>query len=493
MSLLLGVDVGTSGTKAVLTDERGAVLASAQRSHAVAMPRPGWFEQDAETWWAEVAGLAAELLAGRSAADVAAVCCSGMGPCTVVADRDGRPLRPAILYGIDSRAGEEIAELEAELGADQILSRCGSPLTSQAVGPKLRWIERREPDVWEQARMLLMPSSLAVHRLTGEYVLDHHSASQCAPMYDLGRGEWDLTWAERVAPGLPRPRLAWPAEAAGAVTARAAAATGLREGTPVATGTVDAWAEALSVGIRGPGDLMLMYGSTMFLVLVGDGQRPDPRLWLTRWALPGHTSRAAGLATSGLVLDWYGTLVGRSLDDLATEAAAAGAGAGGLLALPYFAGERTPLFDPQARGLLAGLHLGHGRGHLYRAFLEGTAYAVRHNLEAMADAGDRVERAVAVGGGIRTGLWMQVVSDVTGLEQQVPDETVGACYGDALMAAMCAGLADTTTDWSTTRMRVVPATGEAARYAEGYGMWRDLYRQTSETTHRIAELQEAHG
>jgi xylulokinase len=450
------------------------------------MPRPGWFEHDADrVWWAEVADIGRQLC--ERADDVAGVCVSGIGPCVLVADASGRPLRRAILYGIDTRAEREIVELEQELGADAILARCGSPLTSQSVGPKLRWIQRHEPDVWKSAGMLLMPSSLAVLRLTGEYVLDHHSASQCQPLYDLERAAWNEEIAELVAPGLPLPRLLWPGEQAGVVAPAAAAETGIPAGTPVAAGTIDAWAEAVSVGLRRPGELMLMYGTTMFMIGLAAEANPNPGLWLTRWAFPENYSRAAGLATAGALTDWFANLTSAAYGELEAEAQDVPDGAGGLLALPYFAGERTPLFDPAARGVLCGLHLGHGRGHLYRALLEGTAFAVRHNIETMRAAGDAVSEIVAVGGGTRGELWPRIVSDVTGLPQRVPSVTVGASYGDALIAATMTGLAGPDSGWNSTATIVEPR--PPGVYDDLYGRFRSLYPETRESSHWLAAFQ----
>jgi xylulokinase len=491
VTLLLGIDVGTSATKGVLVTWDGDVVGRASRSHRVDMPRPGWFEQDPETWWVEIVAIARELIGAVPTAEIGAVCVSGMGPCTVLADGAGRPLRPAILYGVDTRATTEIGELNDELGREAILAVAGSPLSSQSVGPKLRWLARHEPESVAAARMLLMPSSLAVHRLTGAYVLDHHSASQCQPLYDLRAGDWHEAWATAVAPGLPLPSLQWPAEAVGVVTSEAAAETGIPQGTPVATGTIDAWAEAISVGVRRPGDLMLMYGTTMFIVDVVAEARPDQRLWLTRWVVPDGFSRAAGLATAGALTDWFSRLVGASHAELAAEAAATEPGAGGLVILPYFAGERTPLFDPLARGVACGLHLGHGRGHLYRSLLESTAFAVRHNLEAMSDAGDPVTRIVAVGGGAQNDVWTQVVSDVTGLAQDVPRETVGAAYGDAFMAAVAIGAASADSSWTVIEHAVEPAASAGATYGELYGIYRKLYAQTRASAHRLADFQQA--
>jgi glycerol kinase len=205
---------------------------------------------------------------------------------------------------------------------------------------------------------------------------------------------------------------------------------------PVITGTVDAWTEAVSVGATGVGDLMLMYGRTMFLVVTTAERLLVPELWSTVGAFPGTRNLAGGMATSGAVTEWLRTLMG-SPDHavLLPEAEASGPGARGLLMLPYFAGERTPIADPDARGVIAGLTVEHTRGDLYRAALEATALGVRHNVETMRAAGAAVRRVVAVGGGTKSALWTRIVSDVTGLEQHIPTVTIGASYGAAHLAA----------------------------------------------------------
>jgi xylulokinase len=490
--LLLGLDIGTASSKAVLARPDGTVVATAERPHGLSLPRPGWAEHDAEAvWWEDVLALCAEL-APRAGDALAGVCVSGIGPCVVPCDAALRPLRPAILYGIDSRAGAEIEELDGRYGERAILERGGSRLTSQALGPKLLWLQRHEPDVWAQTAGWYMASSFVAARLTGEYVLDHHSASQCTPLYDLAGNAWNEDWAAEIAPGVPLPRLVWPWDPVGAITPAGAEATGLPAGIPVMAGTVDAWAEAVSVGVRRPGDLMLMYGSTMFLVAVLDAPRTHPGLWGTAGATPGSWSLAAGMATSGSLTDWVRRLTGEAaFDTLVSEAAGVPAGADGLLLLPYFAGERNPIFDPDARGVIAGLTLTHERGHLLRAVYEATAFGVRHNVATFVETGIALDRVVAVGGGTRAALWTQIVSDATGLAQEIPEQTIGASYGDALLAAVGTGLAPADTDWTSVRDVVAPNRDNLAIYDELFGLYRELYEATSGIAHRLAAMQRA--
>jgi xylulokinase len=492
--LVVGLDIGTSSTKALAASPDGTIVATRVTAHAIEHPRPGWFEQDAARHWRdEPLRLLAELLADDAveAADVRAIAVSGMGPCVVPADGNGVPLRPGILYGIDTRASAEIAALERQFGADAILARGGSVLSSQALGPKLLWLRTHEPDVWADLRRWFGPASLLVHALTGEYVLDHHTASQCDPLYDLANEAWSADWIDAALGPLEMPRLVWSTEPVGQVTAAAAAQTGLPTGIPVLGGTVDAWAEAHSVGVRRPGDLMLMYGSTMFLVGVVAAARPDPAQWSAVGLARGTHTLAAGMATSGLLTAWVAELTGRSLAELTQGAAALPPGADGLVLLPYFAGERSPLFDPGARGAVLGLELRHRPEHLMRAAYEAVAMGVRHILEhfdTSSTDGERRDarwRIVASGGGAAVPAWTQIVSDVTQLRQLVPATTVGAAYGDALLAATAAGLTAPDADWTRDATVVEPRPEAAAAYDRLYGVYRDAYTATRPLMDRL--------
>lgn len=478
MSLFLGVDVGTSSSKGVLVDGDGTVVRSAVREHDVDRPRPGHVEMDGEVWWREFTSLAAELTAGVT---VDAVGVSGMGPCVLLTDAAGSPLRPAILYGVDTRATEQIERLTVELGgADVIRARCGSALSTQAVGPKLAWLAEHEPATTARARRLFMPASWLVYRLTGAYTLDFHSASQCTPFFDTHALDWHRPWIPY--PDLRLPALAWPGDVAG-TTAEALA--GIPAGTPVVTGTIDAWTEAVSVGAQNPGDLMLMYGTTMFLIATVDRPLTSPSMWGTVGAFPGTRNLAGGMATSGAVTSWLRSLTGAGFTELLAEAEASGPGARGLLMLPYLAGERTPLMDPDARGVIAGLTVEHTRGDLYRAALEATALGVRHNVEALREAGAGIRRVVAVGGGTRGGLWTRIVSAVTGLPQVVPRVTIGAAYGAAYLAAGCPDIAA----WNPAAAIVEPDPDARDGYDELYALYRDLYPATRTIAHTLAARQ----
>ena len=293
--LLLGVDIGTYSAKGVLCAPDGEVLAEATIEHGLSLPRPGWVEHDADAiWWGEFVGLTRQLLGDRfSGEDVGGVAVSAIGACVLPVDAEGRPLRQGILYGIDTRASEEIAWLNERFGEEPMFDLGGMALTSQAIGPKILWIQRHEPEVYAAAHMFLGSSSYMVYRLTGEYVMDYHTASYYNPLFDLRHLRWDARFAGPIVELDRLPKLMWSDQVAGAVTPAAAAETGLKAGTPVTAGTIDAAAEAVSVGVVDPGDMMVMYGTTMFFIHVTGDPVPDPRMWATAFALPVDTASTA--------------------------------------------------------------------------------------------------------------------------------------------------------------------------------------------------------
>ncbi len=494
--LLLGIDVGTYSSKAALTDLAGHVLQTAVVEHGISLPSPGHVEQDADgVWWHDVCALSREILArpGVSADRIAAVAVSAIGPCLLPLDAGGRPLRPGILYGVDTRASAEIDELEAEIGTETIAAFSMMQLSSQAVGPKIRWLRQHEPEIWRRTVRLSSATSYLVYRLTGQLRMDRHSASHFMPLYNPSTGAWDARHAAAVCPINMLPELGWAEEQAGAVDAEAAQATGLAPGTPVALGTIDALSEAISVGAVHAGDLMLMHGSTTFFVLTQERPTPDPRVWTVAGASPGSCILAAGMSTTGSLTRWFRDELARDLSPDEGYAALfeavqrVPAGADGLLALPYFSGERTPINDPDARGLIAGLTLSHTRDHVFRALLEGVGFGVRHNLEAFAEIGARVDRVVAVGGGAKSDAWLQIISDITGVAQVVPEVTLGAAYGDAFLAGRAAGLlsADTIDSWVKPGRVIVPDASRRALYNRMFALYLQLYAGTREVVHAL--------
>jgi xylulokinase len=495
--LLLGIDVGTYSSKGVLVAPDGEVRKTAVVDHDLEVPRPGWAEHDADgVWWHDLVALCRQLLDGHpySGDDVAGIAVSAIGPCLLPVARDGRPLRKGILYGIDVRASDEIAALNERWGTDSMFALAGMHLSSQAVGPKIVWLRRHEPEVWREAAWFTTASSYLVFRLTGERVIDRHTASYWMPLYELATHEWSDRFADGIVEIERLPRLGWSDELAGVVTAAAAATTGLTAGTPVTVGAVDALAEALSVGVVAPGDLMIMYGSTTFFILVLEDPIPNPVTWTTAGAFAGQHALAAGMATTGALTRWFRDQLARDLPDdqaydaLFAAAAEVAAGADGLLVLPYFSGERTPINDPHARGVVAGLDLHHTRDHLFRALLEGVGFGVRHNLESFESIGAQVERVVAVGGGTRGDTWLQIVSDISGKRQLVPRITIGASYGDAFLAGLAtkAAAREDLASWVGAPRKIVPSAASKPQYDAAYARYLQLYRATKGVVHGLA-------
>jgi xylulokinase len=503
MDAVIGIDIGTYSSKGVVCGADGSVLAEARVEHGVSIPGPGRMEHDADAvWWRDFVKISQQLVARLSpSVTIAAVGLSAIGPCLLPVDRAGQPLRPAILYGADIRATDQLVRLER--GRKAAIARLsGNDMTSQAAGPKILWLIEQEPQIMRRTSKLLTAAGYLVLRLTGEYSTDHHNASYFAPFYDLRQARWDLRFADGAVPPELLPPLRWPSEVVGRVTKDAAAATGIPSGTPVLAGTTDGAAEAIGAGVIRPGDLMLSYGSTSALVLVLDRLQTAKPLWATRGSWPDEYVLAAALSTSGSITTWCREQfarefpldgpgdAGTAYERLSREAEASTLGARGLLLLPYFSGERSPFNDPDARGVIAGLSLSHRRGDVYRAILEGTAFGIRHNLEAMVASGTVPRRTVAVGGGTASRLWLQIVSDVTGLVQELPDRAIGAAYGDAYLAASTVGLLDggaPSRSWIRILDRIEPDAQRQQRYEHRYGLYRTLYSSTRRVVHALAQ------
>ena len=508
--LLMGIDIGTYSSKGVVCRPDGSVLAEARVEHSLSVPQPGYAEHDADgVWWHDFAAISRKLTSALPRGSrVASVGASACGPCLLPVDGSGRPLRPGILYGIDARAQRQIADLEARCGVQEIIRLGGTRLTSQSVGPKILWLREHEPDVFASTARFLTATSYIVYRLTGEYTIDHHDASYFAPFVDLMTGRWDLRFAQGLLSASVLPEIRWSDETVGYVTNSAAAETGLQAGTPVIAGTTDGLAEAISVGIIRPGTLMVMYGSTLGLMTPLERPRRAPNLWLSEGAFGGDYVLAGGLSTAGAITTWFRREFARELPQVSSEEIGAAhlalsreaeespVGSRGLLMLPYFSGERSPFNDPAARGVIVGLTLNHSRGDLYRSVLEATALGVRHNLEEMRRSGAVIDRVHAVGGGTASRLWPQIVSDVTGLTQEIPARTTGASYGDAFLAGLSVGLVSDRDsllrDWVRITDRVEPDPSRMGVYDDLYRLYRRLYRSTRSVVHDLQHVSDQH-
>lgn len=504
---LLGIDIGTYESKGVITDLAGTVIAVQVCPHELQIPQQGWAEHDVESvWWGDFVTLTRRLLetSGIPPQQIRGVGCSAIGPCVLPVDEACRPLRPGgILYGIDTRAVQEIADLEARFGRDVIFQQNGNMLSAQSIGPKILWLKNHEPEIYARTYKFVTSTTFLVARLTGRFVIDHITASFWAPPYNFHTNRWDPRFCEGIVEPERLPEIAWASEIAGTVTAAAAREAGLAEGTPVVVGSTDAAAEALSVGVTSPGQMMLMYGSTVFMIQVVAQPTIDERLWAAPYLFPGTFQLAAGMATSGALTRWFRDKLAPDLvateaagganaySTLTAEATAIPAGAEGLIVLPYFSGERTPINDPQARGLFFGLTLAHTRAHLFRAVLEGIGYGIAQHFQVMAEIGATPREVMAVGGGTQSALWLQVVSDISGRAQKAPSITIGASYGDAFLAGLGVGLFDSyqaINQWLKDVRTIPPLPENTARYAPYLALYLDLYQRNKMLMHQLGAL-----
>jgi xylulokinase len=502
---LLGVDIGTYSSKGVLVRENGQVIADHTVQHGIDMPQSGHFEHDADrVWWKDFTEIVRTLfgISGVKPEQVAGIGTSGIGSCVLPIDKHGRPLRPAILYGIDTRAAKEIESLERTLGKEEIFRISAAHLSSQASGPKILWIRDNEPSVYEATRWFLTSQAYLVYRLTGLPSIDIYTAGGYSPLFDVHNLCWHEEAARHITSTERLPQTYWSCEIVGTVTADAAAQTGLAEGTLVIAGTTDAAAEAISAGVSEAGDMMLMFGSSLFFILKTKQLRETEHFWSSNFLDKGTWALLGGMSTSGSLTTWFrGQFAQTEVAQenaggesayalLAREASRSPLGANGLIVLPYFAGERTPLHDHRARGMFFGLSLKHTRGDLYRAILEGVGFAVRHNLEVMREEGAEVLRVRAVGGGVQNTLWIQSVSDIANIQLTIPELQYGASYGDAFMAAVGVGLFTDlaeVTRWVRSTRLIKPDPEAHRRYDPLYRIFRSLYETNKSLMHELSD------
>jgi xylulokinase len=488
--LVLGLDLGTTGTKAVLADPVAGVLAQASAPVAFSSPHPGWAEADPAQWWGNVCALVPRVLAEArvTAADVAAVAATGMVPAVIPADGSGRSLRPAMLQN-DARAASEVRELAAALPGLDFVTLTGSALTQQSVAPTLAWLARHEPQVWASTRMVLGSYDWLAVALGARPHVERNWALESG-LYALGDGSLlrPLVDAAGISPDVLL-AAADPGTVVGEVSAAAAAQAGLRAGTPIVTGGADHVLSAYAAGLASPGDWLVKLGGAGDILVVTDRVVVDQRLYLDahpryRLWLPNGC-----MATSGSLIRWFQALT-RDVPLAELDAEAASANAAELICLPYFLGEKSPLHDPDLRGAFLGLHLGHTRADLYRAILEAIGYGFRQHAEIFAELGITLRPAARVSnGGSRSRLWKQVLADILGVALEPVVDHPGAALGAALAAAVGCGLL---ADWAsagdlvTIGDPVEPDGSLEQRYAEAYQAYRDAGEALTTISHRLA-------
>lgn len=481
MAITLGLDIGTTSTIGILIDTEGRVLATASRPVTLHSDRPGWAEEDPHEWWRNVGEICRELIAtaGIAPGAIAAVGTTGMLPALVLLDAEGQVIRRSIQQS-DGRVGAEVLALQAEADEAAFLARTGQGITQQLIATKLRWLARHEPEAFARIGTAFGSYDWVNWQLTGERSLEHNWALESG-FYDLGTG--DLAQDLVALGGLDRARLPpvrRSAEVIGQVARAAAQSTGLAVGTPVVAGCADHVASAYVAGVRDAGDCLIKFGGAGDIMLSTSAPKPDHRLFLDFHIVPGLFMPNGCMACSGALLNWFVKELGggRAYAELDRLAALAPPGAEGLVALPYFLGEKTPIQDPTARGVFMGLSLHHGVGHLWRALLEAVVFGFAHHVEVARELGYPVSRVLASDGGTASRVWMQIAADVLGQPVQLLEGHPGSCLGAAWVAAMGVGAV---TDWGGVARfvgegaRVEPDRASAGRYQEAYALYRATY------------------
>lgn len=448
---LLGIDVGTGGTRAVLLDSHGRVISAATAEHApMSCPQIGWAEQSPEDWWHAACRAIKQCLAKHSTPpqDVAAIGLTGQMHGLVLLDARDQVLRPAILW-CDQRTGEECREITALVGAQRLIEWTANPALTGFTLPKIWWVRGHEPQIWERVRSLMLPKDYIRFRLTGARAIDVADASGTL-MFDVVHRRWSPPMQE-----ISRldeeylPKVFESQEISGYVNEEGARLSGLRPGIPVVAGAGDQAAGAVGMGIVKPGAVSATIGTSgvVFAATSSPVLEPKGRIHTFCHAIPNRWHVMGVTQGAGLSLRWFRDQFGAGKEDgrdpyerLTEEAASAPPGAAGLLWAPYLMGERTPHLDPDARGALVGITAQHSRAHVIRAILEGVAFSLRDSLTLFREIGVPIETIRLGGGGARSLLWQQIQADIYGMPVELIEADEGAAYGAGLLAGVGIGV-----------------------------------------------------
>src|SRR6202051_5003246 len=441
---LLGIDVGTGGTRAVLLDETGRVLGAATAEHtAMASPKVGWAEQAPQDWWRAACSAIRECMtnAGADGGEISGSGVTGQMHGLVLLDARGEVLRPSIIW-CDQRTDAQCRAITERVGAPRLIELTANPALTGFTLPKILWVREHEPEIWSRTRAVLLPKDYVRLRMTGALATDVADASGTL-MFDVVNRRWSAAMLEAfgISPEFLSKVFESP-EITSVVSKDGASATGLREGTPVAAGGGDQSAGAVAMGIVRPGDVSATIGTSGvgFAATSSPKLEPQGRVHTFCHAVPGRWHVMGVTQGAGLSLRWFREQFGmaqngrmQSYDEMAADAATVPAGADGLLWTPYLMGERTPHLDPYARGALVGLTAQHTRAHVIRAILEGVAFSLRDTLTIFAELGVPAESIRLGGGGARGELWRQIQADVYGMQVDLLAAEEGAAYGAGLL------------------------------------------------------------
>jgi xylulokinase len=489
MKTLLTIDVGTSSTKVALFSQNGRLLDSEQVTYAVQRPRSGWAEQDPGFWWDAVCLSAKKLLKDDSLREIAAVAVSGQTPSCVAIDTAGKPIRPAILW-LDRRSVSQVEWLENHVSLKKAVQRSANTLDSYYGGAKWLWFAQEEPAAYRNTWKILQAGGYIVYQLTGKAVIDYSQAGLCSPCFNMKRREWDQEICDLMGIQIEKlPQILPSTQIIGQVTRKGAQESGIPVETPVATGAGDFALSCLGAGVLEAGTAAAMLGTAGNL-LVPEPSKTDPRL-INTIHVNGNTLSLGGVYAGGS-LEWFKGLFRSNPPDffaqVENEAKQTSAGANGLLFLPYLMGERTPIWDPQARGVFFGLSNRHGRGHLYRSILEGVALAFRQILEIVTQTGTDIQEIVLTDGGAQSPLWRQIFSDVLQIPVRWQPHTGGTSLGTAYLAAVANGQVPgfgELSQWLTPTLDSYPNSSTTEVYDDLFEIYWQFYERVKDLYPRL--------
>ena len=493
MAVLVGVDVGTSGTRALAVTADGEVVAEATRPHELLTPRPGWTEQHPAEWWEAAKAVLREVARD----DIVGLGVTGQMHGSVFLDAAGEVIRPALLWN-DQRTAEECDEITARVGEARLLELAGTSALTDFQAPKILWLARDEPEGYERVASVLLPKDYVRFELTGERATDASDAAGTL-LLDVRARDWSAEILDTLE--IPRdwlPQVFEGPENTGTVRDEVADELGLPRGLPVAAGGGDNAAAAVGVGVVREGSVSTSIGTSGVLFAHRDEFTPDPsgRVHAFCHAVPDAFHLMAVTLSAGGSLAWWRERLGggAGFGELIDEASPVEPGSEGLLFLPYLTGERSPHLDPHARGGFVGLTVRHGRAHMTRAVVEGVAFSMRDGLEIMRGLGTPDDDMRAVGGGARSPLWLRLQADVYGRPIRRTEVDEGPAYGAALLGGVAAGVfADVAEASSRVRLReevTEPDPESARRYDELYAIYASLYGALREPMHELGRLAE---
>ncbi|MGB3713098.1 MAG: xylulokinase [Candidatus Promineifilaceae bacterium] len=483
--LLLGIDISTTGAKALLIDETGRVVASATSPLRLSTPQPLWSEQNPLDWWDGAKRSIREVLrkSGSQASEILAIGLTGQMHGLVLLNETGDVLRPAMLWN-DQRTGLQCDEIRSRLGKRRLIQITGNDALTGFTAPKILWVQQEEPQVWAEARHILLPKGYIRYRLTGEMAMDRAGGSGTL-LFNLK----SRTWSEEVLETLDIPQEMVPqtfegTDTTGWITEEAANETGLKKGTPVVGGGGDQAAQAVGVGAVQPGIVALTLGTSgvVFATTEHPLVEPEGRLHAFCHAVPGLWHFMGVMLSAAGSLQWHRDVLApdMSFDDLVMEAYEVPPGSEGLLFLPYLTGERTPYPDPLARGAWVGLTVRHNRAHLTRSVLEGVAFGIKDNFQLIRESGlGQIEQVRISGGGAKSPLWRQIMADVLGVRLATVNTTEGAAFGAAILAGVGLGQFGSVPEACETMIKITgltePDESKSPTYEEFYARYRALY------------------